>query len=46
MLRILVIATQLNQDPGILQTLTWAPALCWGAAALVLFAGLRRLRAA
>jgi hypothetical protein len=42
MLRILVIATQLNQDPGLLQTLSWAPALCWGAAALLLMARLRR----
>lgn len=42
MLRILVIATQLNQDPDLLKTLSWAPALCWGAAALLLMARLRR----
>ena len=42
MLRILVIATQLNQDKALMQTLTWAPALCWGAAALLLIARLRR----
>lgn len=42
MLRILIIATQLNQDKDILQALTWAPALCWGAAALLMIARLRR----
>ncbi len=42
MLRILVIATQLNQDAEVLQTLAWAPALCWGATALLLLACLRR----
>lgn len=36
LLRILVIATQLNLDSGIMQALAWAPALCWGAAALLL----------
>lgn len=36
MLRILVIATQLNQDSGIQQALAWLPAACWGAAALLL----------
>ncbi len=42
MLRILVIAMQLNQDKDIMQSLTWAPALCWGTAALLLIARLRR----
>jgi MFS family permease len=42
MLRILVIAMQLNQDKELMQALTWAPALCWGAAALLLIARLRR----
>jgi len=42
MLRILVIATHLNQDQGVMQALTWAPALCWGAAALLLVVRLRR----
>jgi MFS family permease len=42
MLRILVIATQLNQDKALMQSLTWVPALCWGAAALLLIVRLRR----
>jgi len=42
MLRILMIATQLNQEQGVLQALTWAPAACWAAAALLLIARLRR----
>jgi len=42
MLRILVIATQLNQDKELMQALTLAPALCWAAAALLLIVRLRR----
>jgi MFS family permease len=41
MLRILVIATQLNQDKELMQALTLAPALCWAAAALLLIVRLR-----
>jgi len=36
MLRILMIATQLNQDTGLQQALVWLPAACWAAAALLL----------
>jgi MFS family permease len=42
LLRILVIATQLNKDQGVMQALAWAPVLCWGAAALLLVVRLRR----
>lgn len=42
LLRILVVATQMNQDKAFMQALTWAPALCWGAAALLLMVRLRR----
>ena len=46
MLRILIIATQLNQDAGLQQMLAYLPAACWGAAALLLVILLRvsRLR--
>lgn len=46
MLRILMIATQLNQDAGFQQMLAWLPAACWGAAALLLAAWLSRGRPA
>ena len=36
MLRILLIATQLNQDAGLQQALVYLPAACWGAAAVLL----------
>ena len=36
MLRILVIATQLNQDAGLHADAGLAPRCCWGAAALLL----------
>lgn len=36
MLRILMIATQLNQNTGLQQALAWLPAACWAAAALLL----------
>lgn len=42
MLRILMIATQLNQSAAVLNVLAWAPAACWGTAALLLIARLRR----
>lgn len=41
MLRILMIATQLNQDAGVQQILAWLPAACWGAAATLLLILLR-----
>jgi MFS family permease len=44
MLRILMIATQLNQDTGLQQALAWLPAACWSAAALLLVMLLRRNR--
>jgi len=44
MLRILMIATQLNQDTGLQQALAWLPAACWGVAALLLVMLLRRAR--
>jgi hypothetical protein len=46
MLRILMIATQLNQDSGFQQMLAWLPAACWGAAALLLVILLSRRRPA
>jgi MFS family permease len=46
MLRILMIATQLNQDAGFQQMLVWLPAACWGAAALLLVIVLNRNRPA
>lgn len=46
MLRILVIATQLNQDAGLQQMLAWLPTACWGAAALLLVLLLSRSRPA
>lgn len=44
MLRILMIATQLNQDTGLQQALAWLPAACWGVAALLLVMLLSRNR--
>ncbi len=41
MLRIALIATQLNQDAGVQQALAYAPAALWAAAALLLLALLR-----
>lgn len=46
MLRILMIATQLNQDAGFQQMLAWLPAACWGTAALLLVMLLSRNRPA
>ncbi len=46
MLRILMIATQLNQDRGLQQALAWLPAACWGMAALLLAVMLFRSRSA
>lgn len=46
MLRILMIATQLNQDAGLQQMLAWLPAACWGVAALLLVMLLNRSRSA
>lgn len=46
MLRILMIATQLNQDAGLQQMLAWLPAACWAAAALLLMVLLNRGRPA
>lgn len=46
MLRILMIATQLNQHAGLQQALAYLPAACWGAAALLLVMLLSRSRAA
>lgn len=46
MLRILMIATQLNQDTGLQQALAYLPAACWGAAALLLVLLLRSSRPA
>jgi hypothetical protein len=43
MLRILMVATQLNQDADLQPLLAWLPAACWSTAALLLF-GLPRLR--
>lgn len=45
MLRILLIATQLNQDAGLQQALTYLPAACWAAAAVLLLLLLRAGRA-
>lgn len=45
MLRILLIATQLNQDASLQQALTYLPAACWGTAALLLLLLLRTGRA-
>lgn len=45
MLRILLIATQLNQDAGLQQALVYLPAACWGAAAALLLILLRAGRA-
>lgn len=45
MLRILLIATQLNQDAGLQQALAYLPAACWGAAAVLLLILLRAGRA-
>lgn len=42
MLRILMVATQLNQDAGFQQMLAWLPAACWGTAALLLVVLLSR----
>ncbi len=44
MLRTLMIATQLNQDAGLQQMLVYMPAVCWGAAALLLVVLLNRSR--
>lgn len=44
MLRILMIATQLNQDAGLQQMLNWLPTACWAAAALLLAILLRTNR--
>ncbi|MDP1674325.1 MAG: MFS transporter [Burkholderiales bacterium] len=41
MLRILLIATQLNQDAGLQQALIYLPAACWGAASMLLLILLR-----
>lgn len=46
MLRILMIATQLNQDAGLQQMLAYLPAACWAAAALLLVLLLSRSRPA
>lgn len=46
MLRILMIATQLNQDAALQQALAYLPAACWGTAALLLTALLIRNRRA
>lgn len=46
MLRILMIATQLNQDAGLQQMLAWLPAACWAVAALLLLMLLSRSRPA
>ena len=46
MLRTLMIATQLNQDTGLQQMLVYMPAVCWGAAALLLVTLLNRSRPA
>ncbi|MBX3662392.1 MAG: MFS transporter [Burkholderiales bacterium] len=46
MLRILLIATQLNQDAGLQQALAYLPAACWGASAALLLLLLRAGRAA
>lgn len=46
MLRILMVATQLNQDAGFQQMLAWLPAACWGTAALLLAVLLSRKRLA
>lgn len=45
MLRILLIATQLNQDAGLQQALVYLPAACWSAAAVLLLLLLRAGRA-
>lgn len=45
MLRILLIATQLNQDAGLQQALVYLPAACWAAAAVLLLLLLRTGRA-
>lgn len=45
MLRILLIATQLNQNADLQQALAYLPAACWGAAALLLSLLLRAGRA-
>jgi uncharacterized membrane protein len=45
MLRILLIATQLNQDAGLQQLLVYLPAACWAAAAVLLLLLLRAGRA-
>lgn len=45
MLRILLIATPLNQDTGLQQALAYLPAAGWGAAALRLNVLLRACRA-
>ena len=41
MLRILLIATQLNQDAGLQQALIYLPGACWGAASMLLLILLR-----
>jgi len=45
LLRIGVVALQLNQQPGFIASVTMLPALCWGFAALLLIAALVRSRA-
>lgn len=44
LLRIGVVALQLNQQPGFIASLAMVPALCWGLAALLLIAALARSR--